>query len=210
MKKIIYPFVIVVMAAVLLVGTTSCQQDEATISEKIIGTWDYQEGQTAYSAGLLLNLSGQSAVVDTATIITTVSTLFDNSEMTYKSDKTGIINKKVLESATSDPNSLGSLLGGLVNSMINVNYTYVVSTGKVKLTAGTKEYTFKILSITDTQMQVAMQVADVTSMTSTLFGTSVDGLTESAVYNKIESVAATVGLFSNPTVTMVFTKRETN
>lgn len=79
----------------LLVGTTSCQEDEATISEKIIGTWDYQEDQTAYSAGLLLNLSGQGGVVDTATIITTVSTLFDNSEMTYKSDKTGIINRPI-------------------------------------------------------------------------------------------------------------------
>lgn len=208
--KRFYPFVKVMIVMALLVGTTSCQEDEATISEKIIGTWDYQEDQTAYSAGLLLSLSGQGAVVDTATIITTVSTLFDNSEMTYKSDKTGIINKKVLESATSDPNSLSSLLGGLVNSMINVNYTYVVSPGKVKLTAATKEYTFKILSISDTQMQVAMQVADVTSMTSTLFGTKVDGLTESPVYGKIETAAASFGLFSNPTVTMVFTKKVAN
>lgn len=208
--KRFYHFVNVMIVAVLLVGTTSCQQNEATISEKIIGTWDYQEGQTAYSAGLLLSLSGQDIGVDTATIITTVSTLFDNSEMTYKSDKTGIINKKVLQSATTDSTLLGSLLGGLVNSMINVNYTYVVSTGKVKLTAGTKEYTFKILSISDTQMQVAMQVADVTNMTSTLFGTKVDGLTESPVYSKIETAAASFGLFSNPTVTMVFTKKVAN
>ncbi|MDD4823030.1 MAG: hypothetical protein PHI48_10800 [Bacteroidales bacterium] len=208
--KRFYPFVKVMIVMALLVGTTSCQEDEATISEKIIGTWDYQEDQTAYSAGLLLSLSGQGAVVDTATIITTVSTLFDNSEMTYKSDKTGIINKKVVQSATSDPNSLSSLLGGLVNSMINVNYTYAVSTGKVKLTAATKEYTFKIISISETQMQVAMQVADVTSMTSTLFGTKVDGLTESPVYGKIETAAASFGLFSNPTVTMVFTKKVAN
>ncbi|MDD2525235.1 MAG: hypothetical protein PHH63_02835 [Bacteroidales bacterium] len=208
--KQFFSFVQVMCVVALLVGTTSCQEDEATISEKIIGTWDYQEDQTAYSAGLLLNLSGQGGVVDTATIITTVSTLFDNSEMTYKSDKTGIINKKVIQGATTDPNSLSSLLGGLVNSMINVNYTYAVSTGKVKLTAATKEYTFKILAISDTQMKVAMQVADVTSMTSTLFGTKVDGLTESPVYGKIETAAATFGMFSNPTVTMVFNKKAAN
>lgn len=208
--KRFFSFVQVMFVVALLVGTTSCQEDEATISEKIIGTWDYQEDQTAYTAGLLLNLSGQGAVVDTATIITTVSTLFDNSEMTYNSDKTGIINKKVIQGATTDPNSLSSLLGGLVNSMINVNYTYEVSTGKVKLTAASKEYTFKILAISDTQMKVAMQVADVTSMTSTLFGTKVDGLTESPVYGKIETAAASFGVFSNPTVTMVFNKKAAN
>jgi len=191
--KRIYHFVILMAAAVFLFGTTSCQKDDATLSSNIIGSWKYEEGQTAYSSGLLLNLTGQSGTLDTATVISTVSTLFSNSEMTFSANNTGTIKKDIAGSSSAESSVLTDILSSISKDLINVDYTYAVSSGNVTLTINNKQYKLKVLSITDTQMQVAMEVTDLSSWTTAILGSSVTDLTESAAYNTISTLAASFG-----------------
>lgn len=205
--KRIYHFAMLMSAVVFLLGTTSCQKDDATLSSNIIGNWKYEEGQTTYSAGLLLNLTGQSGALDTATVISTVSTLFSNSEMTFSTDNTGTIKKDVAGSATTGSSVLTDIISSITNSLINVDYTYAVSSGNVILTINKQQYKLKVLSITDTQMQVAMEVTDLSNWTTAILGNSVTNLTQSAAYNSISTLAASFGIFANPTIKMTFTKK---
>jgi len=206
--KRIYHLMMFMAAAVLVLGTTSCEDtDDAALSTQVVGNWEYVEGQTTYSAGLLLSLSGQAAVLDTATVVSTVSTLFGSSELSLNADSTGRIKKDIVASNSTDSTSLSSILSSYAGELVNVDFTYGVSSGSIVMKINSKDYQMKVLSVSDTQLKLAMPVTDITSWTTVIAGSKVTNITSSTAFNTISTVAATFGIFANPTVVMTFTKK---
>lgn len=196
------------LAGVVLLGLNGCtQEEEGALKSKIAGTWNYDKGSTAYNAGLLLNLSGHAQVIDTATVLETVNSLFSNSEVRYNADSTGSIQKDVLETSVTDTTTLAGILNGLAGQMLSKNFTYTAASGKIVMKMGATNYTFTVISVTDTQLNVSMPLTDLTKWMSALLGDNVSNITKSPIYLSITQIAAIVGVYASPTVTMTFNKR---
>ncbi len=195
------------LAGAALIGLTGCaNEDDDALKSKVTGTWRFDADKTAYSSGLLLDLSGQAEVIDTAMVLETVSSLFSDSEIKYNIDTTGYVKKNVLETTASDSTSLAGILNGLAGQLIRKDFTYKAASGKITMKMGTSQYTFTVISITDTQMNVAMPLTDLTKWISGMLGDKVSNITESPIYTGITQVAAIIGVFASPTVTMTFDK----
>lgn len=194
-----------VLAATLVLGLSACTEEtEDTLNAQIQGVWLYQEGNTTYSAGLLLNLSGQAAVVDTLTVIETVTSLFAASELTYMTDSTGYLSKQVVQTETTDSTSLAGILNDYVGQQLEKEFTYTAAKKKINMKMGGQTFTFTVLEITDTGMKVSMPLADITGWMSNLLGDRVSNITNSTIFVTIGQLAATLGVYASPTVTMTF------
>ena len=86
MRKSVH-FLMLLMASILLIGTTSCKQDEATIGENILGEWKIDDTQTTYNQGKVLELLGGS--VNTDSLLGVITPIFKGCSMTFNPDLTG-------------------------------------------------------------------------------------------------------------------------
>ena len=203
MKKQLYIYLLLLCAPLFL---SSCSEDDETISELIIGSWKIDNDQTAYRQGLLAGLTGiDEATIET--VLSTTSTVFNNSTLSFATDMTGSINKSVID--TDDSNSiLGSILGSITNSLIKLNYTYVISNGTIKMTVNGQEYELSIVSITKDEMTVSLTVTDLTDWTSVMLGDVVTNITDTEAFKTIDKLAGQfLGLSVNPTIVMTYYKK---
>lgn len=195
------------VAATLILGFSACTEEtEDTLQTDVQGAWLYQEGSTTYSAGLLLGLSGQAGVVDTVTVIETVTSLFAASELNYMADSTGTLSKHVVQTETADSASLAGILNDYVGQQLQKDFTYTAGKNKIAMKMGNQTFNFTVLEITETSLKVSMPLADITGWMTNLLGDRVSGITNSSIFVTIGSLAATLGVYASPTVTMVFSR----
>jgi hypothetical protein len=206
MKKILF-----CLAAVLMtfsfVGCDNTDNGETT-KAKILGSWSFDESQTTYSAGLLLAVSGNTSVIDTSTVISTVKTLFGNSEMTFNADTSGVIKKNIVEETTNDPTSLAGILNNYVGEYLQKAFVYSVKSSKISVKLDSKSYKLTVLSATETQLKVSMPITDLTSWMTSLLGDKVSSIANSDIFATIEQIAGTLGVYASPTVVLTFDKVE--
>jgi hypothetical protein len=195
------------VAATLLFSFSACTEDaQDTLTTQVQGSWMFDESATAYSAGLLLDLSGQGAIVDTMTVLATVNSLFGGGELTYLADSTGSLSKHVVQTETSDSTSLAGILNGYVGQLLQKDFTYTAAKSKIAMKMGNKTFTFTVLAISETNLKVSMPLTDLTGWMSNLLGERVSNITESSIFVTIDLLAATLGVYASPTVTMTFTR----
>lgn len=195
------------VAATLIIGFSACTEEtEDTLQSDVHGAWSYQEGSTSYSAGLLLGLSGHADVVDTVTVIETVTSLFVASELIYSADSTGSLRKQVVQTETADSASLAGILNDYVGQQLQKDFTYTAAKKKISMKMGDQTFNFTVLEITETTLKVSMPMADITGWMTNLLGDRVSGITNSSIFVTIGSLAATLGVYASPTVTMVFNR----
>ena len=207
MKKYLTRIFMLSMVSLLFVGMSSCDKstDDSTMV-KVLGNWRFDQSQTTYSVGLVLAVSGQTTLIDTATVISTVKTLFGNSDLAFKADSTGVLTKNILEESTSSETSLASILNGFTGQYLNKAFTYTAKSNKIKITMDSKLYVLTVLSASETQLKVSMPISDVTSWVSGVLGDKVDNIAESSIFTTIEQIAGTLGVFASPTVVLTFNK----
>lgn len=201
MKKSIR-FLMLLMASMLLIGTTSCKQDEATISENIIGTWKLDDTQTTYNQGKVLELLGG---VNTDSLLDLITPILKGSSITFNSDLTG-----------------SYTLSSLLDLPMSTIYKVAPGTVTISSTLLPKEIKFNVISITATEMRLTMNVADVTTLAGLVDTTSTDNAGVIAMIKELVPAIANIqyyidnsganldalGLNPNPTITMVFKKNE--
>ncbi len=203
MKKQLYIYLLLLCAPFFL---SSCSEDDETISELIIGSWKIDNDQTAYRQGLLAGLTGiDEAAIETA--LSATATVFNNSTLSFATDMTGSVNKSVIGTDDSD-SILGSILGDITNSLVKLNYTYVISDGTIKITVKGQEYELGIVSITKNEMTVSLTVTDLTDWTSVMLGDVVTNITDTDAFKTIDKLTGQfLGLSVNPTIVMTYYKK---
>lgn len=189
--------------------TVSCSKDDKSISEQLIGSWEIDNNQTNYRKGLLADI----VKIDSTTIKTVLSTtasLFNNSTMDYNPDMSGSIRKNMIGGSQTG-SLLEDILGGITEKLVKVNYTYIVSGGKLKIKMNgitDKEYELNIISISGSELKVSMVVTDLTDWTGAILGETVANLTESDLFKKIDDLAGNfLGISANPTIVMTYYKK---
>ncbi len=201
MKKSIH-FLMLLMASMLLIGTTSCKQDEATISENIIGTWKLDNTQTTYNQGKVLELLGG---VNTDSLLDLITPILKGSSITFNSDQTG-----------------SYTLSSLLDLPVSTIYKVAPGTVTISSTLLPKEIKFNVISITATEMRLTMNVADVTTLAGLVDTTNTGNASIIAMVKELVPAIANIqsyidnsganldalGLNPNPTITMVFKKNE--
>lgn len=216
MKKNFTHLMLLWAVVLLAFTTTSCKEDEETISDYIVGEWKVENDQIKYDEGLLAGWIGGASGIDQGmanTVLETVSAMFKNSTMTFESNGNGVLSKGLSNQGSSSGNGiLGDLLGGLTNNLLSTNFTYKTFDGGLTLDLAGKTYQVNVVSITKTEMKLSLKVADVTKLSSILLkkgeGDSEMQKRISKICDTLDSYTGKFNLISlNPRITMVFLKK---
>jgi hypothetical protein len=194
-------FLMFILAVVMVPFITSCTQDEAAITQNITGQWQAFDSLTAYNGGLLMSQLG----MNTDSIGALVTPVFKECSLRFGADSTGSMTLPALQATP-------------------ISTTYKVSQGTVVINSAkfSKSIKLTIASITDSEMRVAMDVADVSTLAGVVDTTAANNpslitLIESVVpaiaeiQKKIDKFGvnlSALGLNPSPTITLAFKRIE--
>lgn len=199
----------ILIAGVALFGLSACTPDEDDLLKtNLVESWNYQNNSATYSSGLLLNQSGQNQVIDTATLLSTVNSLFMYSSITYYANNTGEI-LKFFDTYFEDTTSLADMFTALEGQYTDSTFTFAVTSEKVVMTMDTTTFTFSDIQFANNSwrtLTVSMPLADLTKWMLVILEEKLPTFKESPIYSNIAQITAIASNYANPTITLTFLK----
>jgi hypothetical protein len=199
----------ILIAVILLFGLSACTPDEdESLKTKMVDTWLYLNDSATFSSGLLMNQSGQNQVIDTATLLSTVNSLFLNSALIYYANNTGAILKS-FDTYIEDTTSLADMFTALEGQYTDSTFTFAVTSEKVVMTMDTTKCIFSDIQFENVSwltLKVSMPLADLTKWMSVILEKKLPTIKDSPIYSRIALITAIATNYSNPTITLTFLK----